>query len=703
MLTIVYDIETTGLSIDSNIHCIGLQCILDDQIQPVKCYTSLYTPNSNGNLRGALKLLKTADILVGHNSISYDTPLVEHFFNTKFKAEQFDTLLLSKLMFNKEQLMNMDRGIPLIESKDWGKYSLDTFGKRLGTFKDHYEDWTKLTTEMVDYCKQDVKVTTTLYNKLLSMPNFPTQKVIAVENQVLQIINQQEQNGIYFDKEKAKKLSLKLTFEKISIENKLAKQFRPMFLPDGKPQKTNRKIKRKLYIPNDNYKNQWIAYTPYYKPLKRFKSGKLKLPAKNKYKYFNTPHKLIYIEKEGEFQNIKLTKFTATDNQIKVWLKRLYNFEFTTYTDKGNVRVDRDDLEALGDYGKNLRRLMKVKKDLSQLSDATGSLFNNIREDSTISTHIDTNGTATGRFTSNSPNLSQIPSQQEFRELFCVPSNDYDFIGTDFDGAENVVLSELLYPYDNGNLDHIINHGNKSKQTDLHSLNAKAMSLPTHTISRDDGKSIWFGKLYGSSPTLTGFTILGNSDYTNYTTTEFEIMEKKLKKRAVNIKSNSNLFYPIKKGQLVLFNEQLIKQALFGKYVQEKLTENTIGLAELERDLAKQYHKTKSVGTLGGRVLHVNSSHKMLNYSCQGANAEAIKYYLIEYHKQCEKLGMVHGYDYKQNLCIYDEVDITCKKKWTPYLKDILKEAYTTISRQLGMQTTFTGEIKIGDNWWQVH
>jgi hypothetical protein len=66
----------------------------------------------------------------------------------------------------------------------------------------------------------------------------------------------------------------------------------------------------------------------------------------------------------------------------------------------------------------------------------------------------------------------------------------WTFVGTDFSGAENVVLSELLYPYDNGNLDRIINEGRKEDGTDLHSLNAKAMG-----ISRGDGKAVWFGKL----------------------------------------------------------------------------------------------------------------------------------------------------------------------------------------------------------------
>ena len=62
------------------------------------------------------------------------------------------------------------------------------------------------------------------------------------------------------------------------------------------------------------------------------------------------------------------------------------------------------------------------------------------------------------------------------------------FVGTDFSGQENVNLSELLIPYDNGNLDNVINNGSKDDGTDLHSLNAKACG-----VSRGDAKAIFFG------------------------------------------------------------------------------------------------------------------------------------------------------------------------------------------------------------------
>jgi len=268
----------------------------------------------------------------------------------------------------------------------------------------------------------------------------------------------------------------------------------------------------------------------------------------------------------------------------------------------------------------------------------------------------------------------------------------------DFDGAEIVVLSELLYPYDNGNLDRIINEGDKNKGTDVHSLNAKAMG-----VVRDDGKSVFFGKLYGSSSTLTGYTILGDNPYTNYTKAEFTKTKTKLERRIITLPNDSTLYYPIKKDQLVVFSDKLVIQAIFGAHIQAKLTENTIGLKDLERDLKKQYKQSESITTIGGRTIHVNSPHKMLNYSCQGANAEAIKYYLIEINKKFKLHGLTSGIHYVQEACIYDEVDMIVRNDKVAIVKTILTEAYTTISRQLGMRCTFTGEVLVSSSWAGAH
>ncbi len=204
MRVILFDIEATGLEMTSRIHCIGVKVIDNGVSQPTKCFTSLWTSNSDGNFKSCLKLLSTADILVGFNSISFDIPLLEAFFNLNVNAPaHLDLIILAKLMFTKDQLINMDRGIPAIDKKNWGSFSLDAFGKRLGTqLKGSHNDWTKLTTDMIEYCKQDVEVTHDLYLKLCSMPNYPLQSVIDLEQKVAAIIQKQEQAGFYFDIEK---------------------------------------------------------------------------------------------------------------------------------------------------------------------------------------------------------------------------------------------------------------------------------------------------------------------------------------------------------------------------------------------------------------------------------------------------------------------------------------------------------------------
>lgn len=140
------------------------------------------------------------------------------------------------------------------------------------------------------------------------------------------------------------------------------------------------------------------SFAPYSKPLQKLKNGKFKFKGKSYYKWFTAPHNLVIQEKSGEFQNIKLTKFEATDAQIKTWLNRNYGFKFQTYTEKGNVKVDRKELKLLGDYGKDLTTLIKLKKDISQLGGTDNSLISKFNPTThAIHGRIDTLGAATHR------------------------------------------------------------------------------------------------------------------------------------------------------------------------------------------------------------------------------------------------------------------------------------------------------------------
>ena len=174
-----------------------------------------------------------------------------------------------------------------------------------------------------------------------------------------------------------------------------------------------------------------FSLKPYRRPLERYKNGRMKLPSKTKYKWFTEPHTCYIEEKFGEYQPIKLTRFEATDNQIKVWLYRMYGFQFKNCTDKGTIKVDREELESLGEYGADLRRYLKLKKDLSQLSGTDNSLIEMcLPSDQSIHGRVNTIGAATHRCTHYSPNLAQIPADKSFRQLFTAPPG-YVLIGAD--------------------------------------------------------------------------------------------------------------------------------------------------------------------------------------------------------------------------------------------------------------------------------
>lgn len=294
----------------------------------------------------------------------------------------------------------------------------------------------------------------------------------------------------------------------------------------------------------------------------------------------------------------------------------------------------------------------------------------------------------------SSVNLNQIPSQQEFRELFSAPEG-WAFIGTDFDGQENINMAELLFPFDGGKLYDIITNGKKSDGTDLHSLNAKAMG-----VTRDEGKAIWFGFAYGSSETLTGYTILGaNGHFDNFTSEEHGKAMDKLAKRKVVI--NDVELYPIKKGFYIPYNDRLAVYMLFGKQVQSRLIQSTEGLGELIHHLTKKVTEQGYATTLLGRRIPAESPHVALNYHAQGMGAEAMKVYLMLLQQKLQHLCPFT--QARHQATIYDEVDFIAKNEVVEEVKQAMLTNYADVSRYLGMKCTYTGEVMTGPSWWDCH
>ena len=157
MTRIVADIETDSKA--SKIWCLVTQ---DLDTKEMKVWTE-----ATDELK---EYLSKAEVIIGHNFINFDAPILNRLWNTKIRLSQvFDTLILSRLLN------------PSIEDG----HSLDSWGSRLGLNKiDYSAIWSWMTNipvtkenrsqpfdEPVDalllhYCIRDVELTGRLYEHL---------------------------------------------------------------------------------------------------------------------------------------------------------------------------------------------------------------------------------------------------------------------------------------------------------------------------------------------------------------------------------------------------------------------------------------------------------------------------------------------------------------------------------------------------------
>ena len=167
----MFDLETNGLIHDATrIHCVALHWCEEDITASFndEKYASnpKELPMGSNSITTALGWLEVADVLVGHNIIGFDLPIIRKlypWFNPR--GTVVDTLLLSRLYH--PNLLDIDKArnwahMPL---QLYGRHSLEAYGYRLNEYKGNFAkttDWKEWSQEMQDYCVQDVVVTNKL-------------------------------------------------------------------------------------------------------------------------------------------------------------------------------------------------------------------------------------------------------------------------------------------------------------------------------------------------------------------------------------------------------------------------------------------------------------------------------------------------------------------------------------------------------------
>jgi len=424
----IFDIETDGLLDDvTQIHCIVLKDINTNEMLLLR-------------KEDALNKLSKAELIVGHNIIKFDIPVIKKLYPAfDFKGKIFDTLVATRLLFPDVKEKDFQR-------KDFprdciGRHSLKAWGNRIGNYKAEFDtDWKNYTPEMLEYCQQDVEVTYNLYKMIEDIKY--SQQAMDLEHSVAQLIYKQEVYGFSFNTDEAKKLYSKLNSRRLELENKLQEIFPP-------------KIERTPFVPKVNNK------------AKGYVKGEI-----------------YYKEKTVVFN-------PSSRQHIADRLIKMYNWKPTIYTDDGKPKLDETILESLSyPPAQILCEHFLLDKRIGQLATGAQAWLKH-EKNNRIHGTCNTNSTVTARATHSYPNMAQIPSVsvpygKECRKLFTVPIGK-KLVGIDVSGLEVRMLAHYMAKYDNGNYAKVVLDG------DIHTETQTLAGLD----NRDLAKRFYYCFLYG--------------------------------------------------------------------------------------------------------------------------------------------------------------------------------------------------------------
>jgi DNA polymerase-1 len=192
------------------------------------------------NANGLQQMIDSHDVVVGHNIIGFDGPVLSRVWGIKIPLSKVrDTLVMSRL-WN-----------PQLE----GGHSLRAWGERLGDFKDDFSAFDDgLTQEMIDYCKQDVHVTSLLYDKLTKeLSSFGDS--VELEHKIAFIMKRQEDNGFKLDVPQAVTLLAQLKDRMSVITDEMQAVFPPI-VEERWSEKTGKQLKDRVTVFNVGSRQQ---------------------------------------------------------------------------------------------------------------------------------------------------------------------------------------------------------------------------------------------------------------------------------------------------------------------------------------------------------------------------------------------------------------------------------------------------------------
>jgi DNA polymerase I-like protein with 3'-5' exonuclease and polymerase domains len=458
MAGLIFDIECNGfLDTVTKVHCVA---VMDEAGGEVRSFGG----KTDEKIRNLLTHLEDAPVLIGHNIIEFDIPVLKKVYPSfNPKGALWDTLLDSQTIWPdlRDRDFHTRRKNPDFPAKMVGMHKLEAWGFRLGMLKGTYAQnapkgadvWAEWSQEMQSYCEQDVRVNHKLYQTIRGSEKF-SQAAHDCEMEFKQYLLDQEKEGFPFDVKAATELYTELAAERAGLEAELAGVFQPWTQTiDFTPKRTN---KTKGYV-----------------------AGVV-------------------------FKKTKLVTFNPRSHKhIADRLTVVRGWKPEDFTETGAPATDADVLEVLGKQWPEcatLARHAEVQKIIGMVAEGKSAYLKKVSPDGRLRGRVSTCGTVTGRCSHKEPNLGNIPRRstlgKRVRKLFTtIPG--YKLVGCDAKGLEIRMLAHFLTPFDGGK------YAKLAVEGDPHLFHMELTGLP----DKDTTKTFFYGWLYGAGDGKIGLII----------------------------------------------------------------------------------------------------------------------------------------------------------------------------------------------------
>src|SRR5882672_3375881 len=208
-MRVVIDIEANGLKNPTKIWLVVCK-----DIDKGDYYVFRRPSEDSSEAVRFLEFAKRVDCWIGHNLLGYDWPVLVDLLGLQvpdIHKRSIDTLIISKLVDYPRQ-----------------GHSVEDYGLEFGLEKGKYNDWSKYSKEMEDYCIRDVDITEKIYKKYERYINKKERRAsIILEHEFQLVCNDLEKNGFAFNTAKAQQLLTKVLSELDYLDKDILSSFPP--------------------------------------------------------------------------------------------------------------------------------------------------------------------------------------------------------------------------------------------------------------------------------------------------------------------------------------------------------------------------------------------------------------------------------------------------------------------------------------------